>query len=164
MIMKYLMHNEKGFPVCLGSRGAKITAAGFTLIEIMLVVLIIGILAAMAVPRLVGRSQEAKITAARADIESNISVALDLYELDNGAYPTSEQGLLALVDKPSGSPAPANWNGPYLKKVPKDPWGSAYVYKCPGDKNSGSFDLYSAGPDAVEGNEDDISNWEKSEG
>ncbi len=134
---------------------------GFTLIEIMLVVLIIGILAALAVPRLVGRSQEARVTAAKADIDSNISVALDMYELDNGNYPTTEQGFAALVQKPSGSPTPANWNGPYLKKIPKDPWGHAYVYKCPGDVNTAGFDLFSPGPDGVEANADDVTNWEK---
>lgn len=138
-------------------------AQGFTLIEIMLVVLIIGILAAMAVPRLVGRSQEARITAAQADIESNISVALDLYELDNGTYPSTEQGLTALVQKPSGSPAAPNWNGPYLKRIPKDPWGQLYGYKYPGDMNTGSFDLYSLGADGAEGTADDIVNWDKSE-
>jgi len=137
---------------------------GFTLIEVMLVVLIIGILAALAVPRLVGRSQEARITATQADIESNISIALDLYELDSGTYPSTEQGLSALVVKPSSSPVPTDWKGPYLKKTPKDPWGHLYVYKNPGEKNTTSFDLYSLGPDATEGTEDDITNWEKSEG
>ncbi|MBI1869999.1 MAG: type II secretion system major pseudopilin GspG [Chlamydiae bacterium] len=132
-------------------------SSGFTLIEIMLVILIIGILAAMAVPRLVGRSQEAKITATRADIESNLSVALDLFELDNGAYPTTDQGLAGLVEKPSGGAS--NWNGPYLKKTPKDPWAHPYVYKCPGEHNTSGFDLSSNGPDATEGTQDDISNW-----
>jgi general secretion pathway protein G len=136
---------------------------GFTLIEVMLVVLIIGVLAALAVPRLVGRSQEARITATYADIESNISIALDLYELDSGTYPSTEQGLSALVVKPSSSPVPTDWKGPYLKKIPKDPWGRLYVYKNPGEKNTTSFDLYSLGPDATEGTEDDITNWEKSE-
>ena len=137
--------------------------SGFTLIEIMLVVLIIGILAAMAIPRLVGRSQEARSTAAKADIESNISVALDLYELDNGSYPTAEQGLSALLEKPSGSPTPPNWNGPYLKKIPKDPWSHPYIYKYPGEHNTASFDLYSLGSDNLEGTQDDINNWEKAE-
>ncbi len=136
---------------------------GFTLIEIMLVVLIIGILAALAVPRLVGRSQEARVTAAKADIDSNISVALDMYELDNGNYPTTEQGIAALVQKPSGSPTPANWNGPYLKKMPKDPWGHTYIYKYPGDVNTLGFDLFSPGPDGVEANADDVTNWEKAQ-
>ncbi|MBI1883661.1 MAG: type II secretion system major pseudopilin GspG [Chlamydiae bacterium] len=133
---------------------------GFTLIEIMLVILIIGILAAMAIPRLVGRSQEAKITATKADIESNISTALDLYELDNGAYPTTEQGLASLVEKSAGA---TNWNGPYLKKIPKDPWGKTYLYKCPGEQNTLGFDLSSLGPDGSDGTQDDIVNWHKGE-
>ena len=132
---------------------------GFTLIEIMLVVIIIGILAAMAIPRLAGRSRDARIAAAKADVESNLSTALDLYELDNGNYPNSDQGLSALTSKPSGSPEPINWNGPYLKKVPKDPWAKPYVYKSPGDHNKEDYDLSSSGPDGAEGTEDDITNW-----
>lgn len=135
----------------------------FTLIEIMLVVLIIGVLAAMAVPRLVGRSQEAKLTAAQADIESNISVSLDMYELDTGAYPTTEQGLSALIEKPSGMSGSSHWNGPYLKRLPKDPWGHVYLYRYPGDKNPEGFDLYSLGPNGVEGDQDDVANWTSSE-
>ena len=133
---------------------------GFTLIEIMLVVIIIGILAAMAVPRLVGRSKEARIAAAQTDISSNIGVALDLYELDSGQYPTTEQGLEALLKKPTSSPAPVNWNGPYLKKMPRDPWGNRYIYRCPGDRNVEDYDLFSMGPDALEGGGNDITNWQ----
>ena len=88
----------------------------FTLIEIMLVVIIIGILAAMVIPNMAGRGEQARVAAARADIDANLSTALDLYELDNGQYPTSEQGLNALLAKSSSSPVPANWHGPYLKK------------------------------------------------
>ena len=132
---------------------------GFTLIEIMLVVIIIGILAAMAIPRLAGRSREARVAAGKADIESNISTALDLYEIDNGTYPTTDQGLQALVSKPSSSPEPVNWNGPYLKRMPKDPWGNFYNYKSPGDQNKRDYDLSSSGSDGSEGTEDDIKNW-----
>lgn len=128
---------------------------GFTLIELMLVVIIIGVLSAMVVPRLVGRSEQARIAAAIADIESNISVALDLYELDNGAYPPS---LDALLREPS--PSPPDWNGPYLKKKPKDPWGEEYNYKFPGEQNKGSYDLWSSGRDRVAGGDDDVTNWE----
>jgi len=131
---------------------------GFTLIELMLVVIIIGVLSAMVVPRLVGRSEQARIAAARADIESNISIALDLYELDNGSYPPD---LEALISEPS--PAPPNWNGPYLKKKPKDPWGEDYRYKFPGENNKGSYDLYSYGRDRVAGGDDDITNWEEAD-
>ena len=118
---------------------------GFTMIEILLVVVIIGALAAMVVPRLSGRSEQAKITIARVDIESNIASALKLYELDNGTFPTTGQSLDALLRKPTMSPVPQNWNGPYLEKEPLDPWGRKYHYQCPGTHNN-AFDLYSAGP------------------
>jgi len=131
----------------------------FTLIELMLVVIIIGILSAMVVPRLVGRSKEAKLAAAKADVESNIALALDMYELDNGAYPTTEQGLVSLVNKSTMAPAPSNWKGPYLRKPPKDSWGNDYVYACPGLHNKDDYDLYSYGPDGIE-SQDDIVNWE----
>jgi general secretion pathway protein G len=135
------------------------TKKGFTLIELMLVVIIIGVLVAMVVPRLAGRTQQAKIAAAKADIEANISLALDLYEVDNGYYPTGEQGLGALRTKPSSAPAPDNWNGPYLKKRPVDPWGNPYKYVSPGAHNTQDYDLSSFGPDGAE-SEDDIINWE----
>jgi general secretion pathway protein G len=133
---------------------------GFTLIELMLVIVIIGALAAMVVPRLTGRSEEARAGAAKADIKGNLSLALRLYEVDNGAYPTSEQGLLALIAKPSAPPAPANWKGPYIEQEPLDPWRRPYVYKYPGTHPPRDYDLYSAGPDGQEGSEDDITNWE----
>ena len=135
---------------------------GFTLIEIMLVVIIIGVLAAMVIPNLAGRGEQARTTAARADIESNLSASLDLYELDNGRYPTTEQGLSSLVQNPGNAPEPVNWNGPYLKKkkIPKDPWGKDYVYVSPGVHNREGYDLSSHGPDGVEG-KDDIANWEQ---
>lgn len=134
--------------------------SGFTLIEIMLVVIIIGLLAAVAVPRLVGQGKKARISIAQSDINSNIPTALDFYELDNGTYPSSEQGLEALMTKPSSTPTPANWNGPYLKKMPKDPWNQSYIYIYPGEKNTNDYDLFSKGPDGIEGTEDDIGNWE----
>lgn len=120
----------------------------FTLVELMLVVIIIGILVAMVMPRLAGRTNEARRAAARADIESNISSALDLYELDNGSYPES---LDALMEKKG--------KGPYLKKRPIDPWGNPYVYKYPGAH--GDYDLYSYGKDGVEGGGDDVTTWEE---
>ena len=130
------------------------------MIEIMLVVIIVGILAAMVVPNLSGRGKQARVSAARADIEANLTAALDLYELDNGQYPTTSQGLAALIAKPTSSPAPANWSGPYLKKkrAPLDPWGREYVYASPGSHNAEDFDLASHGPDGVE-SKDDITNW-----
>lgn len=135
---------------------------GFTMIEIMLVVIIIGILAAMVIPNLAGRGEQARRSAARADIDANISSVLDLYELDNGRYPSTEQGLQALITEPTQSPAPNHWNGPYLKKkkIPVDPWGKSYVYVCPGAHNTEDFDLSSYGPDGIE-SADDITNWDE---
>ena len=133
---------------------------GFTLIEIMLVVIILGVLVAMIAPNLFGRGEQARLAAARADIESNLATALDLYELDNGHYPTTDQGLKALNEKPSASPEPANWDGPYLKrkKNPLDPWGKEYQYTSPGVHNKEEYDLFSYGPDGIE-SDDDIVNW-----
>ena len=134
---------------------------GFTLIELMLVVIILGILVAAVVPRLVGRSEQARRETAKSDIRGSLALTLDLYELDNGVYPNTAQGLDALVHKPSTPPAPTNWNGPYLKKkLPLDPWGHPYVFVSPGTHNN-DYDLYSYGTDGVEGGGDDIVNWEK---
>ncbi len=133
----------------------------FTLIEIMLVVIIIGVLVAMVVPNLAGRGDQARKVAAQTDIESNLSAALDLYKLDTAAYPTTEQGLAALINQPTAAPVPTKWSGPYLKKkkIPKDPWSRDYAYAFPGTHNSGEYDLFSLGPDGVE-SKDDITNWE----
>lgn len=130
---------------------------GFTLVELMLVVIIIGVLVSMVVPRLVGRSEEARISAAKADIHANVSVALDLFELDNGHYPSTEEGLSALREKPASA---TNWKGPYIKRKPVDPWGNQYAYASPGKHNS-DYDIYSYGPDGAEGGGDDITNWDK---
>lgn len=132
---------------------------GFTLIELMIVVIIIAALAAMVVPRLAGRSEQAKVAVARADINSNISMALKLYELDNGSFPTGGQGLNALIASPTGGTS-SNWNGPYLEKAPIDPWGNPYFYRCPGSHNPSGYDLYSVGKDTVAGTEDDVGNWQ----
>jgi general secretion pathway protein G len=130
---------------------------GFTLIEIMLVVIIIGVLVAMVAPRLAGRSQEAKEAAARADINSHLSAALDMFELHNGRYPSSQEGLAALRTAPPGA---TEWKGPYLKRsVPMDPWGKPYIYRSPGQHNRDDYDLFSAGPDGAEGTADDVTNW-----
>lgn len=128
---------------------------GFTLIELMLVVIIIGALAAMVMPRLAGRGEQARVAAARADIQANIATGLKLYELDNGNFPGTEEGLKALLNKPVSAD---NWNGPYLEKRPLDPWGKEYQYKCPGEHRS-DYDLYSLGKDGVEST-DDVKNWE----
>jgi len=131
---------------------------GFTLIELMMVVIIIGILAAMVVPRFVGSASKARIKVAMADITS-ISTGLDMYEMEIGAFPTTEQGLKALMEKPS--PAPQNWSGPYLKKEPLDPWQRPYRYACPPANNQQDYDLWSSGLDGRDGTEDDITNWKK---
>jgi general secretion pathway protein G len=129
---------------------------GFTLIEILLVVIIIGILAGLVVPNLVGRGEEARRQAATTDINGGLAAAIDLFELDNGTYP---QSLEDLVRDPG---TVKNWRGPYVKKgMPKDPWGNGYVYKQPGVNNASSYDLSSAGSDGQEGTTDDITNWEK---
>lgn len=135
----------------------KDTKSAFTLVEIMLVVIIIGALAAMVIPRLTGRSEQAKVAAAQADIHSHLATALKLYELDNGNFPTTSQGLDALLNKPTSSPAPVNWNGPYIEKKPIDPWGRSYVYASPGSHRL-DYDLSSKGKD-IHKEEDDITNW-----
>ena len=135
--------------------------SGFTLIEIMVVVVILGILAALVVPQVMGRPDQAKVTAAQNDIRA-IGAALDMYKLDNQNYPSTQQGLEALVKKPTGNPAAKNWNADgYLKKLPVDPWGNPYLYLAPGTR--GKIDLYSLGADGQEGGEGidaDIGNWD----
>lgn len=130
---------------------------GFTLIELMLVVIIIGVLAAMAMPRLTGRSEQAKKSAAKADITVNVATGLKLYELDNGTFPNTEEGINALLTK---STSATHWNGPYLERKPLDPWGREYQYKCPGTHNTGGYDLSSSGRDGQAGTEDDVTNWQ----
>jgi general secretion pathway protein G len=135
----------------------------FTFIEIMVVVIIIGVLAAIIMPKFFGRTEQAKINAAKTQI-GIFSMALDAFQLDNDIYPSTEQGLQALVVKPNLPPLPANWKGPYLaNSIPLDPWGGKYVYKCPGERNQGSYDISSAGPDGKGGGGDDIANWQKTE-
>lgn len=133
---------------------------GFTLIEVMIVVVILSVLAALVVPRIMSRPGQARVVRASQDIRA-IEAALDLYRLDNFHYPSGEQGLAALVTKPTGTPPAANWNGDgYLKKLPKDPWGQPYLYRNPG--NHGGFDLYTLGADGQEGGEGedaDTGNW-----
>jgi general secretion pathway protein G len=135
-------------------------ANGFTLIEIMVVVVILAILAALIVPKIMGRPDEARVVAARQDI-STILQALRLYRLDNLRYPTTEQGLAALVTPPTIAPAPPNWKaGGYLERIPKDPWGNPYRYLNPGIH--GEIDVFSFGADGVaggQGTDADIGSW-----
>ena len=134
---------------------------GFTLIEIMVVVVILGILAVLIVPRVLGRSDEARQAAAKHDI-ATIMQSLKLYRLDNGFYPSTDQGLGALVQRPTTQPVPGNWKqGGYLDRLRKDPWGSDYQYLSPGVK--GEIDVFSLGADRArggEGNNADIGNWD----
>ena len=132
---------------------------GFTLIELMVVLVIIGVLAALIVPNVLDRADDARVTAARTDI-TNLGQALKLYRLDNQRYPTAEQGLRALIAKPTTNPIPGNWK-PYLEKLPNDPWGRPYQYLNPGIK--GEIDIMSFGADGQsggEGKDADIGSWQ----
>jgi general secretion pathway protein G len=135
--------------------------SGFTLIEIMVVMVILGLLVAIVAPNLMGRSDQARVTVAKTQMKQ-VSNALDLYKLDNNRYPTTEQGLRALVEKPTGSPEPRNWNPDgYMPSVPKDPWDNPYDYSSPGI--TGPYDLISYGADGREGGENDdadLNVWE----
>jgi len=134
-------------------------ARGFTLIELMVVLVIIGVLGALIVPNVLDRADDARATAARTDV-TNLMQALKLYRLDNQRYPTAEQGLQALIAKPTGAPQPINWK-PYLEKLPNDPWGRPYQYLSPGIK--GEVDVMSFGADGQSGGEGknaDIGSWQ----
>jgi general secretion pathway protein G len=131
---------------------------GFSLIELLLVLVILSVLAAIVVPKFTGVSEKARVTKAESEI-ANMGTALSRFEIEVGRFPTSEEGLQALVTSPGGLPE-GKWAGPYLEKgVPKDPWGNAYVYRYPGANNLNGYDLYSMGPDGRDGN-DDITNWQ----
>ena len=131
--------------------------AGFTLIELLLVLVILGVLAAIVVPKFSGRTEQARRTAAVSQI-STFGTALDAYEVDMGSYPQGRSGLNALLQQPREG---TGWRGPYLQKeIPLDPWGNAYIYESPGKHNPSGYDLSSPGPDGRAGNEDDITNWQ----
>jgi general secretion pathway protein G len=129
----------------------------FTLVEMLLVLVILAVLAAIVIPKFAGRSQQAKVTAAQSQI-SSMELALDAFEVDTGFYPQGNAGLNALVDEPTNT---QNWKGPYLKKgIPADPWGNPYVYNYPGKNNPKGYDLMSMGPDGRVGGDDDLTNWD----
>ena len=137
----------------------RLRQAGFTLIELMVVLVIIGVLAALIVPNVLDRADDARVTAARTDV-GNLMQALKLYKLDNQRYPTGEQGLEALVNKPTAGPIPGNWKN-YLQKLPNDPWGRPYQYANPGVKSE--IDVFSLGADGQaggEGKDADIGSWQ----
>jgi general secretion pathway protein G len=143
------------YAVVSGTRRAR----GFTLIELMVVLVIIGVLGALIVPNVLNRASDARVTAARTDV-NNLMQALKLYKLDNQRYPSGEQGLQSLVIKPSSGTIPSNWK-PYLDKLPNDPWGHAYQYANPGVK--GEIDVYSLGADGQlggEGNDAEVGSWQ----
>lgn len=136
--------------------------SGFSLMELLIVITIIGVLLAVAIPSFSGASDEGKRVAAASAIK-NLETTLTLYQAQNAAIPSTEQGLKALITKPSGEPIPRNWQGPYVKgtkDVPVDPWGREYRYASPGTRSGGDYDIFSLGKDGKE-SEDDIGNWQK---
>jgi len=136
---------------------------GFTLIELVVVIIVLGLLAGLVLPQITGRVSDAKLTTARTQIEM-MGVALDSYRLDNGRYPTTQQGLEALRVEPTTGPLPNNWRGPYLRReVPLDPWDRSYEYRSPGEANPTSYDLFTLGLDGQpggEGEDADITSWQ----
>ncbi len=135
--------------------------AAFTLLEILLVVVIIGMLVGVAAVKIGGKSKEAKIVATQRQIDA-YKTAIGLFELDTGNFPSVDQGLQGLISQPGGQTGALNWKGPYLDPavIRKDQWGHEYMYRMPGQKNPTGYDLFSAGPNGVEGDEDDIGNWQ----
>ena len=132
---------------------------GFTLVEMLLVLVILATLAAVVVPKFAGRSKQAKVTATKSQI-SNLEIAIDSFEIDMGYFPKAGKDLRDLVEEPNSNNV-QDWQGPYLKMgIPRDPWGSEYVYNYPGKMNIGSYDISSGGPDMKTGTDDDITNWQ----
>lgn len=151
--MKIKTRNPK-----FGLHSQRATWQAFTLIELLLVLVILGILAAIVVPKFANRGEQARQTAARTQIGA-FSTALSAFEVDNGYYPRGKDGLQALVVRPNDA---QNWRGPYLEKgIPLDPWNRAYIYECPGKYNPSGYDISSMGFDGKEGTEDDITNWQQ---
>ncbi len=133
----------------------KTKRSGFTLVEMLLVLVILATLAAIVVPKFAGRTEQARVTAAETQI-ATLKTAINMFEVDNGYYPKGSDGLKDLVEEPSNA---QDWKGPYIEDIPKDPWGNDYVYENPGKHNKSGFDLMSMGPDGRVGGDDDITNW-----
>ena len=132
---------------------------GFTLVEMLLVLVILATLAAVVIPKFAGRSKQAKVTAAKSQI-STLEIAIDSFEIDMGYFPKGGNDLGDLIEEPNSNNV-QDWHGPYLKKgIPRDPWGIDYVYDYPGKRNVGSYDISSSGPDRKTGTDDDITNWQ----
>ncbi len=158
-MIDFIMNHASSLPMPRTSLARRVRAAGFTLIELMVVLVIIGVLASLIVPNVLDRADDARITAAKTDV-NNLMQALKLYKLDNQRYPTAAQGLQALLARPTTGPIPANWK-PYLDKLPKDPWGNPYQYMNPGIR--GEVDVLSFGADGQAGGEGknaDIGSWD----
>ena len=143
------------------TQGFAVKNEGFTLIELMLVVIIIGVIAAIAVPRMAGKTEKAKLAAAATEINS-LSASLDAFELNVGRFPATEEGLTSLIERPSALSDEDGWDGPYMREIPFDPWKREYVYRYPGE-HSVDFDLISVGRDGEEGSEDDVTNYRREE-
>ena len=141
----------------LNVQRSKSRRAAFTLVEMLLVLMILAVLAAIVIPKFAGRSEQAKVTAAQAQI-SSLELALNSFEVDNGSYPQGSAGLNALVEQPNNL---QTWKGPYLSKgIPLDPWGNAYIYNYPGKANPKHFDIQSMGKDGQAGTDDDVTNFD----
>ena len=145
-----------GLETCATGGARPRTPSAFTLIELLLVLVILGILAAIVVPKFSGRTEQARVTAAQSQL-ATFGTALDAFEVDTGSYPKGKGGLTDLIQQPRDA---QNWRGPYLKsEIPLDPWGNAYLYECPGKHNPSGYDVMSMGPDGRVGGDDDIANW-----
>ena len=138
------------------NRAVRRAQQGFTLVEMLLVLVILATLAAIVYPKVMGRSEQARVTAAQTQI-ANFKTALDSFEVDNGYYPKGKNGLNDLITQPRDA---VSWHGPYLESIPKDPWGNEYLYEQPGKHNPNSYDIMSVGPDGRANTEDDIGNWQ----
>jgi general secretion pathway protein G len=159
MKLKHMMTRNVHSPALMNpSSRRRRSQSAFTLVELLLVLVILGILAALVLPRFSGRTEQARVTAAHTQI-ATFKTALNAFEVDNGYYPKGKNGLQDLVAQPHDS---QNWRGPYLEgSIPKDPWNNDYIYEAPGRYNTTSYDVSSVGPDGKAGTDDDISNWKK---